>query len=54
MPSLPNIQLTQLKSDETGVGIGEERLFLKIEARGPEWWRFRLIELTGGWHPRTA
>ncbi len=54
MPSLPKVQLTQLKSGETGVGIGEERLFLTVRSRGPEWWRFRLIELTGGWHPRSA
>lgn len=53
MPDLPKVELCTLKSGETGVCIGEERLFLNVEYRGPSWWRFRLIDLSGGYHPRT-
>ena len=54
MPELPNITLTELKSGEIGVAIGEERLFIHVNYRGPQWWRFRLIEFSGGYTPKTA
>lgn len=46
-------QLTELKNGERGVSIGEENLFLNVEYKEPTW-RFRLIDLHGGYHPRTA
>jgi len=46
-------QLTELKNGERGVSIGEENLFLNVEYKEPTW-RFRLIDLHGGHHPRTA
>ena len=52
--NLPSIELTELKSGETGVAIGEERLFIHVNYRGPSWWRFRLIDLSGGYTPKTA
>ena len=52
--NLPSVSLTELKSDESGVAMGEERLFIHVNYRGPRWWRFRLIDLSGGYTPKTA
>jgi len=51
--SLPTIEFGELKDGSQGITIDEESLFLSVKRKG-KLWKFRLIDIFGGWNPVTA
>jgi len=51
--SLPIIEFGELKDGSQGITIDEESLFLSVKRKG-KLWKFRLIDIFGGWNPVTA
>ena len=51
--NLPSIEFTELKDGAQGITIDEENLFLAVKRKG-KLWKFRLIDIFGGWNPVTA
>jgi len=51
--SLPTIEFSELKDGSQGITIDEESLFVSVKRKG-KLWKFRLMDIFGGWNPVTA